>query len=188
LRHPAGDEAVSRPGISEVTTSRLKLLPFADRDLPFLHDLWTDPDVRRYLWDDRVITLEEARAVVESSIASFSTRGFGFWVVHSLTNDEPIGFTGLREFGDVGEIELLYGLLPRWWGRGLATDAATGVLQFGFGRCQLKRIFAGTDPPNEASIRVIERLGMHYDSRRAIGGVETLYYMLDRPPSSGKGT
>jgi ribosomal-protein-alanine N-acetyltransferase len=168
----------------ELTTPRLRLGPFTMGDLQFLHDLWTEPQVRRYLWDDRVITLDDACAVVDASITSFAARGFGFWVVRWLASDESIGFAGLREFGDAGEIELLYGLLPQRWGQGIATEAARAVLEYGFRRCGLDRIYAGADPPNDASIRVIELLGMQFDSRRTIDGIEALYYVLENPRRS----
>jgi RimJ/RimL family protein N-acetyltransferase len=50
--------------------------------------------------------------------------------------------------------------LPQWWGRGLATEAARECLRYAFEEVGLGRVVAGADPPNVASLRVIERLGM----------------------------
>ena len=55
-------------------TERLLLIPFDREHLPFLHRLWTDPEVRRYLWDDRIISVDEAAEVVEASL-----QGPGMW-------------------------------------------------------------------------------------------------------------
>ena len=57
-----------------LTTARLRLRPFAPGDVEALHAHWTDPDVRRYLWDGREIARQEAADVVEESLASFPAR------------------------------------------------------------------------------------------------------------------
>jgi RimJ/RimL family protein N-acetyltransferase len=159
-------------------TERLELVPFARVHLGFLHRLWTDPDVRRFLWDDRVIGREEAAAVVESSLDSFRKHGFGMWLLLLEPDRVPIGFCGLRHFGEPrADVEILYGLLPSHWGRGLATDAACAVLECAF-RTGLPRVFAGADPANAASIRVIKRIGMRLDGNRTIEGRDAPYYAI----------
>ena len=55
--------------------------PFAMDEADNLHRLWVDPGVRKFLWDDQIISRETAIAVVESSIESFVNRGFGFWAI-----------------------------------------------------------------------------------------------------------
>ena len=163
--------------MSELRTPRLRLTPCALGDVEFLRELWTDADVRRFLWDDRIIGRDEAAEVIEASMESFRRHGFGMWVVRA--DDAPIGFCGLRHFGEPAEdVEVLYGLLPAHWGRGLATEAARAVLRAGFDR-GLPRIFAGADPPNVGSIQVMERLGMRFDATRVIDGRDATYYAID---------
>jgi ribosomal-protein-alanine N-acetyltransferase len=182
---------------ARIETARLMMRPFRSDDVDEMHSLWTDPDVRRYLWDDVKITREQAQEVVTQSIELFGSRGIGFWVVCLLepgnriearsANEgrvtaptEPvIGFCGLRPFGDPPEIEILYGLRPEYWGRGLATEAAQGVLEYGFKVLELDRIYAGADPPNASSFRVMERLGMKFAKRVQLGETEAIYYAKD---------
>ncbi|MDA8015859.1 MAG: GNAT family N-acetyltransferase [Thermoanaerobaculia bacterium] len=167
-------------GSSErLRTERLSLIPFGPEHVDDLHALWTDPDVRRYLWDDEVISREVASSVVKASLASFRKYGFGFWVLLPSGGDDIVGFAGLRPFGVDGEIELLYGLEPNSWGRGLATEAARAVLRHGFSAVGLTTIFAGADPPNIASLQVMDRLGFGDEHRREIDGVESIYRSLD---------
>jgi ribosomal-protein-alanine N-acetyltransferase len=123
-----------------------------------LHVFWTDPDVRRFLWDDEVIALERVVEEIEKSRESFRLLGFGLWLFHD--RGELLGFCGLRPVPESGEIEILYAVRPERWGEGLATEAARAVLGFGFERCGLGRIIARADTPNEASVRVMEKLGM----------------------------
>ena len=65
----------------ELETARLRLRPCTVNDLDALLQLWTDLDVRRYLFDDRIISREQAETMIQNSLASFSTQGVGLWVV-----------------------------------------------------------------------------------------------------------
>lgn len=163
-----------------LAAERLDLIPFASEHLETLHGLWTDPEVRRYLWDDRIISSEEAAEVIEASDASFKRHGFGFWLLLPRGGGEVVGFAGLRHFDEAGEIEILYGLAPNSWRQGLATEAAERVLRFAFEDLELAEIFAGADPPNTRSFRVMERLGFVPHGRRVIDGLEADYYSVTR--------
>lgn len=158
-------------------TPRLELRPAEQSDADFLHRLWTDPDVRRYLWDDNVVSIDEVRSQMERSLRDFEEFGFGVWVV---ALEEPIGFAALRHIEGSKDVELLYGLLPAHWGRGLATEAVRAIVEYGFEVCGLEQIFAGADPPNKASFAVMERLGMTFDRRTTIHGLEAIYYVSTR--------
>jgi len=46
--------------------------------------------VRRYLWGDQIISPEQAHEVIETSLASFATAGYGFWLVRMKENDSPV--------------------------------------------------------------------------------------------------
>lgn len=93
-------------------------------------------------------------------MAPFRTGDFGQWVVLLASSGERVGFCGLREVTGAGDVELLYGLAPAHWGRGLATEAARAVLAHAFEACGLERVIGRTDPPNVASMRLLERSGM----------------------------
>jgi RimJ/RimL family protein N-acetyltransferase len=168
------------PEASGLSTERLELVPVSVEHVTFLHALWADPDVRRYLWDDRVIERHDAAAVVDASIASFQRHGFGLWMLELRPALVPIGFCGLRHFGEPAEVEVLYGLSPPYWHLGLATEAALAVLSFAFAS-GLVQVYAGTDAPNSASQKVIQRLGMSYHSTRVINGIEAVYFAIDKP-------
>ncbi len=94
--------------------------------------------------------------------------------------DQLIGFCGLRFIDETPEIEILYGLWPEFWRKGFATEAARAVLRYGFEVCGLDRIVAGADPPNSASLRVMERLGMKFDRQDRRNELEVIYYALTR--------
>ncbi|BDZ51544.1 hypothetical protein GCM10025867_37850 [Frondihabitans sucicola] len=68
-----------------------------------------------------------------------------------------------------------YRLLPAFWGRGLASEGAAALLDHGFRRLDLPKIFAETMAVNTASRAVMSRLGMRHVATRgegAVGAVE----------------
>src|SRR4051794_28109525 len=88
----------------ELATARLRLCPCTTNDLDALLCLWTDPEVRRYLFDDRVISREEAETRLRSSLASFHTHGFGLWLAYRPGEAATVGFCGLSLPGDPLEV------------------------------------------------------------------------------------
>ncbi|HLG15250.1 MAG TPA: GNAT family N-acetyltransferase [Blastocatellia bacterium] len=163
-----------------IETARLRLRPCTAGDADDLHRLWTDAYVRRYLWDDIVITRERAAAEINTSIRSFQRRGFGLWVVCLKGESSLVGFCGLRSFGEPAEVEMVVGLAPAYWGRGLATEASRAMLRYGFEEVGLERIYGGADPPNAASIRLMERCGMTFAKKMRVNDIEAVYYAVSR--------
>jgi [ribosomal protein S5]-alanine N-acetyltransferase len=164
----------------ELQTLRLDLRPIVVDDIDDLHALWTHRDVRRYLWDDIVIDHERVATEINRSLASFYIYKFGIWALSLRGEKLIVGFAGLRRFHNPPQTELLYGLHPDHWHKGLATEAARAVLRYGFEVLEIEKIFAGSDPPNAASQRVIRRLGMADPTRIKINNLDADYCSLTR--------
>ncbi len=162
-----------------LSTPRLALRPFTAADVDEAHALWTDPALRRYLWGDVVLGRAAAADVLRASAADFSGRGFGLWRLHDRASGALIGFCGCRTSGGP-EPELVYGLRPAWWGQGLAVEAATAVLDHVFFTLLHPDVVAATDPPNRASVRVMEKLGLSWARRGTVNGLDTVFYRLAR--------
>ena len=158
-------------------TPRTVLRPLAAADVETAHAVWTNPDVRRYLWDDVLITRERAAETLARSDESFASHGYGLWAIHQRPGGPVLGFCGCQTAAG-GEAELLYGLLPAWWGQGLATECAGAVLDHLFGALGRTEAVAMTDVANAASVRVMERLGMAFERRGDHHGLDTLFYRL----------
>jgi ribosomal-protein-alanine N-acetyltransferase len=161
-----------------IRTERLTLMPFAPEDVDALHDLLTDGDVRRHLLDDAVVSRDWVEEEVVSSQARFLESGCGLWTMAERTQDHLVGFVGFRPFFDPPELQLLYGLRPSLWGRGLATEAAAAAVDYAFGVLGLDEVRAATDAPNLASIAVLGRLGMRERPVAADGKSGTLFFRL----------
>ena len=166
---------------SILNTDRLRLRPIDLDDIDALHAFWTDPDVRRYLWDDKIIPRERVEETVIKSQQSFAEHSYGFWALELLEAAQGlVGFCGYRLFEDGEQVELLYGILPQHWGKGLVPEAGAEVLRRGFEQCGIERVIAASDTPNQRSVRVLQRLGMTFEGRREFHGLDTVFYSMTR--------
>lgn len=138
-------------------TSRLKLTPFTLEDADRLHQLFTHPFVRRYLWDDRVVSLLECQEMLSWNEQYFAQQGWGLWKV--FCDEVLIGCTGLWLFGEETP-QLLFVLLPEYTGHGYATEAARAVADYAGHRLGFTDLLAACDVDNLASRQVCRRLGM----------------------------
>jgi ribosomal-protein-alanine N-acetyltransferase len=145
-----------------------------------VHALLTHPDVRRYLMDDAVVERRWVFDMIESSRRTFADASFGLWCLESRPGDHFAGLAGLRVTAGAREPQLLYALDPAHWGRGLATEASEAVGDYAFDELGYSELLTSTDPPNRASIRVMERLGMRFLESVRAAGQPIVFYRIDR--------
>lgn len=161
-------------------TKRLHLRPSQLSDLTALHALWIEPEVRRFLFDDRQISIEETQSFLQASLASFIDHGYGIWLFFEPEQEQIAGFAGL--FHVPAEMpSLIFGTRPQLWSRGYATEAAAAVLDHAFKVLNLECVVADVDEPNVASIRVLENLGMVQTHRAIVNDRPLLYYKILAP-------
>lgn len=107
-------------------------------------------------------SFENVKLFVESRLAAQIASPRQFWdlVLCLKDTDEMVGVMGVYPYDEFRQGELGYNLKKRFWGMGYATEAAEGFLRFCFMGLGLHRITAKCDERNEASYRVMERIGM----------------------------
>ncbi len=86
--------------------------------------------------------------------------GYAQWRVGERAGGRLVGIAGLQPLDGGPEVELTYALEPSSWGRGYATEAAAAALEYGFAEAGLSRIVGIAAAKNEASLRVLRKLGM----------------------------
>lgn len=142
-------------------TPRLTLRTFAPADAAQLAWIYTDPDVMRYIppgvpWDQAKV--ERFVAICQER---YKTPGFGMWAAELRDDPEKIvGHCGLQHLAKTENVEIAWIFGREYWNRGLATEAARAVVDYGFGEIGLSRIVAVAEPPNGASLRIMQKLGM----------------------------
>jgi ribosomal-protein-alanine N-acetyltransferase len=167
-----------------ILTERLEIRAFEPSDLRALHAVYGDPEVTR--WMPSYSTIDQTRRALEKHVAAGRTGGPALWAVVERSSGELIGDAGLAPLDGVGpEVELGYTLGRRWWGRGYGTEAARACLAEALGPLGLKRVVAVVRPENDASIHVLEKLGMTREGTRFAHGAEHLLYAISAPASAG---
>lgn len=162
-----------------LSATRVELRPLTAADVDAVLALWTDPVLRRLLWNGELVTAAQVLETIAASTADFASRRFGLWGLYARADDALVGFFGARSAPGSAP-ELVYGLRPAWWGKGLASEAGVVVLEYLFTTLGHAEVQAATDPPNRASMRLLERIGMTFQHQAAMGGVPTLFYHVRR--------
>ena len=160
-----------------LSSPRLTLRPATSDDAVFLHTHWNRPDVRRFLWDDQEVTQTKVEQVLARSDRDFTASGYGLWLVLLSPDGESVGVCGLRQIEGHDLVEILYSIEPHHWGVGLATEAASTVVSYAFDRLGLKELYGEVDDGNDASVRVLEKLGMRFFKDIDVGDRPTPYYV-----------
>lgn len=168
-------------------TERLDLTPVSPADLGELHSLYTDPDVRRHLWDDLVVDQLDTDNVIRASLRTFRSQQYGLWRLQHRTLQTLVGCAGLRETGL--EAELVVAIQPTFQRQGYAREACLEVLGHALRKLRLRRVVAMCDVANDASRSLVRALGMREQHvTRASGPDRTVDVVLyestlaDLPP------
>jgi RimJ/RimL family protein N-acetyltransferase len=143
-----------------IETERLSLRELSPDDAPFIFELLNDPAFLRFIGDRNVRTLEDARRYVETGPRdSYRRLGFGLYLVESKSSRVPLGICGLLKREALTDVDIGFAFLPTWRRRGYALEAAGAVLLDARKRLGIGRILAICSPGNEASIRLLAKLG-----------------------------
>ena len=145
------------------SSERLQVRHMVDTDAAFILELLNDPDFIRNIADRGVRTLEDARKYIATGpAASYARFGFGLSRVELRDGAIPIGICGLLRRDTHPDVEIGFAYLAAFRGKGYALEAAAAVLKFGTRSLRLDRIVALTAPDNNASMKVLEKLGFEF--------------------------
>jgi [ribosomal protein S5]-alanine N-acetyltransferase len=148
------------PGFPRLRGARTCLRGPHEDDAPALFAVFSDPVVMRYWSRAPMLEPSEAAGMVVEIADRFARREMLNWMVADVRTDAVIGTCTLFHFdGRHRRAEIGYALRSDLWGRGLASEAVSQVLDWGFRALGLHRIEADIDPRNAASRRLLARLG-----------------------------
>jgi RimJ/RimL family protein N-acetyltransferase len=178
----------------ELHTERLLLTPYAPTDLDIALEMYTDPEVVKYVWD--VMTEAEIRQEMSNSTKRGGNGGIGIWCIADRRTGEKLGDAYLlpmpidkddTDFSLVvmgqmpdAEIEIGFFLKRSAWGRGYATEVCKRLLQFAFQEVSLNEVVASVDEDNVASKKVLEKSGLLDRGRMRCYGKDSPIYRITR--------
>lgn len=159
-------------------TERLIFRDWTGADFNAFHKICSDPTVMQFVGDGNPWSEEKTKLWIESSIETAQTHGYCRWALVLKETAELLGFCGFVPTSDGPEIG--WRLAKQFWGQGLATEAATAALKFGFETLGFSRVIALVQSPNRASLRVCEKSGLKSESRFERNRRDVLVYLITK--------
>jgi RimJ/RimL family protein N-acetyltransferase len=151
--------------VTVLETERLSLRQLTNDDSLFILELLNEPSFIQNIGDRNVRTIEDARAyILNGPVTSYEKNGFGLYLVVLKETNDSIGMCGLIKRDGLEDVDIGYALLPKFWSKGYAVEAARAVKEYAKDVIGLKRLVAIVDPANEGSIRVLEKIGLRYET------------------------
>jgi RimJ/RimL family protein N-acetyltransferase len=165
-----------------LTTERLSLRTLETDDAAFYLTLVNDPSWLANIGQRNIHTLDAAReAILAGPVDRQKTLGFSLYVVERRSDGAAMGLCGLIKRDTLPDVDIGYAMLPLFWGRGYAYEAAAAVVEHARRDLGLKRLLGITSPDNDSSNKLLLKLGLAFDERVYLNGdgKSTNLYSLD---------
>ena len=162
----------------EIKTTRLRLRPVDKSDLIEYIELFSDPAVVKFVGIEAgyIPSYREIEQIHSSAVQAWETRGYGRWSMFDCETEEFIGFCGFRS--EQGMPELICMLHERFWGKGLAVEAADACLNYGFESLGFTEVKAFTRPDHNRARQVMNKLDAKFINYVNFHGVQGAAYLL----------
>jgi RimJ/RimL family protein N-acetyltransferase len=133
-------------------------------DARFILKLVNEPSFIRFIGDKGVRNEADAVNYIQTGpIASYERFGFGLYLVELKEEGIPIGMCGLVKRDSLPDVDVGFAFLPAFWSKGYAFEAAAAVKAYGKDVLGIDRMLAITNPDNESSIKVLEKIGLKFE-------------------------
>lgn len=153
----------------QLETERLRLRRWKRSDIEPYSKLCADPEVMKWIGSGSVRSHADCARAIKEFEANWKAKGFGLFAVELKRNGQFVGFCGLSIPHFLPQVmpavEIGWRLAREYWGRGLATEAARAVLDFGFRDVELDEVVSICQIGNDASEHIMRKIGMDLDGR-----------------------
>lgn len=169
-------------------TLRIGFSHWRETDFPLASLLWGEENVSRYISKTGLFSDEEIKNRLSAEINNQKQYSVQYWPVFELASGDFIGCCGLRPYdlpfiSGQAVYEIGFHLRSKFWGKGLAGEAAAKVIDYAFDCLGAESLFAGHNPYNINSKKVLNKLGFIYisDNFYAPTGLMHPSYILKKP-------
>lgn len=161
-----------------IRTTHLYLRPVDESDLIDYIELFSDPSVMKFVGIEAgyIPSYQEIEQLHDNAVEVWKTRGYGKWSMFDAKTKEFVGFCGFRS--EQGKPELICMLHERFWGRGLAVEAASACLAYGVESFGFTDVKAFTRPDHRRAGKVLNKLAAEFTSYVDFHGVEGAAYLI----------
>jgi len=158
-----------------IETKRLFLRELNVNDAESFYRLNLDKDVLKYTGDEPFESIENSKEFLEK-YNHYEKYGFGRWAVINKENGKFLGWCGLKFTEIRNEYDIGFRFFKKYWNKGYATESAKSCIDYGINKLQLTEILGRTMKENQASIRVLEKIGLEYNRNFDFEGNEGVIY------------
>lgn len=158
-------------------TEKLLHRRFTTDDLDKLIEMRVDADVMKYLGGNKMQNPEALKDRLDFYISCYE-KGIGMHAIIWKKTSEMIGWSGLQPLEGSNEIEVGYGMIKDFWGKGIGFETGLFWLKYGFEKTGLERIVAVADKDNVGSWKIMEKLGMKYEKTESHYEMECVVYAI----------
>lgn len=146
-----------------LTTDRLGFSVWNENDTLDALELWGNPEVTKFIVADGKMLEEQVHQRLKKEIETYNNANIQYWPVYVIETHENIGCCGLRPYDlEKNILEMGIHLKEQFWGKGFAQEACLAVIDYAFNTLQVDALFAGHNPKNTASARLLKKLGFTY--------------------------
>jgi RimJ/RimL family protein N-acetyltransferase len=144
-------------------SKRLGFRIWSKDDLDLAYGLWGDFEVTK-LFDKRgPLSMEQVKDKLLEEMATQTAHGIQYWPFFLQKSGEHIGCAGLRPYDMAKNIfEIGFHIRSNHWQKGYASEAARAVMHYAFSYLKVKALFAGHNPKNSGSRKLLLKLGFRY--------------------------
>ncbi|SKB97949.1 Protein N-acetyltransferase, RimJ/RimL family [Soonwooa buanensis] len=160
-------------------TSRFFLRELNTNDAESFFALNANPNVLKYTGDKAFNHIDDARDFLQN-YKEYEKYGFGRWAIISKSNQEFVGWCGLKFHPETDEVDLGFRIFEEFWNQGIATETAKACLDYGFSVLKLQNIIGRAMSENKASISVLEKCGMQFSKNILLDGQKAVQYSISK--------
>ena len=167
-----------------IETERLIIRDLEAFDAKGIFELDSDPKVHEFLGKNPIKTIKEAEGIIIGVRQQYLENGIGRWAIVDKKTNDFMGWTGLKYEQKLREnfsyYDLGYRLRSKYWGKGIATEAAIESLKYGFDTLNLDEICAAANIDNLASNKILRKIGLRFIENFEYDGIPCNWYKIKK--------
>lgn len=146
-----------------LTTERLGFSIWNENDISDALELWGNPKVTKFITADGGMSSDQVHQRLKKEIETYNNARIQYWPIYSLETNQNVGCCGLRPYEqDRNILEMGIHLKEEYWGLGFAHEACLAVIEYAFNTLDINAIFAGHNPKNAVSAKLLKKLDFKY--------------------------
>ncbi|OOM80220.1 GNAT family N-acetyltransferase [Clostridium sp. BL-8] len=136
---------------------------WSENDMPDALELWGNPEVTKFIIAEGKMSEEQVQQRLKKEIETYNKYSLQYWPIYLIETNENLGCCGLRPYDSENNVfEIGIHLKEKYWGKGIAKEACAAVIEYAFNNLSANGLFAGHNPKNVASAKLLKKLGFTY--------------------------